>query len=222
MAAVVHPNLAVIYGIEAWKSTPVLIVEFLDGGTLADRLRQGPLPAIDVVDLGRVLADALERIHAAGILHRDVKPSNIGYTAEAVPKLLDFGLARMVGEHGHRSAAEPPVPGQSLTNTEGIVGTPLYMSPEALWNEPPDASFDLWSLAVVLVEAATGHHPFQRSTWPQTLDAITRAEIVDATLETHGCTPQLVGFFKQALNRDRNQRPGSAGDLKRQLQRLAA
>ena len=96
MASVLHPNLALIFGAEHWRGKPLLIVEYLEGGTLADYLQRGVLQVEEVVDLGIVLADVLDRVHASGVLHRDIKPSNIGYTRDGIPKLLDFGVAAML------------------------------------------------------------------------------------------------------------------------------
>ncbi len=97
MAAVPHPNLAMIFGVESWRGAPLLVVEYLEAGTLADRQPQERLSPDDAVALGIVLADVLDQLHASGVLHRDIKPSNIGYTREGVPKLLDFGIARTLG-----------------------------------------------------------------------------------------------------------------------------
>src|SRR5687768_1172507 len=120
----------------------MLILEFLPGGTLLDRLRTGPMPIPNVLSIGVALADAAAAMHRAGILHRDIKPSNIAFTAEGTPKLLDFGIARLLSSaHRHdttdaetRSAALAAVSapsGRSTFSSEGrLVGTPLYMSPE--------------------------------------------------------------------------------------------
>ena len=107
MARVVHPNLALIYGTEQWRGTPMLVVEYLDGGTLRDSIRRGPVSYAEAMELGIVLADVLDRVHASGVLHRDVKPSNIGYTTDRRPKLLDFGLALLDQDRDARSGAEP-------------------------------------------------------------------------------------------------------------------
>jgi hypothetical protein len=144
MAAVQHRNLAFIYGAESWHGTPLLIVEYLEGGTLAERVSHGPLPVAEVVAIGRALTSALDNLHSAGILHRDIKPSNIGFARDGTPKLLDFGLARFGIEDGA---------------AHHIIGTPLYMSPEALRGIQPDATFDLWSLATVLYECLAGVRP---------------------------------------------------------------
>ena len=184
MATVLHPNLAVVYAAETWKGTPLLVTEFLEGGTLADRILPLRLPFGEVRDLGDALASALDRVHRAGILHRDMKPSNIGYTVDGSAKLLDFGLAGVIGEAegasrraGLRGGGEP-ARRRTITG-HGLVGTPLYMSPEALRGEPPDTTVDLWSLAVVLYEALTGTSPVERASWGETLEVIQTARIAD-------------------------------------------
>ena len=96
MGAGRHPKLATIYGAEEWHDTPLLIVEYLEGGTLHEWLARSAMAVDNVLDLGIMLADVLDRVHGSGVLHRDIKPSNIGYTADGVPKLLDFGLAAML------------------------------------------------------------------------------------------------------------------------------
>ena len=142
MATVTHAAVAQIYGIESWRGRPLLVVEHLAGGTLADRLRQGPAPAAEAVAMAAVLGDALAALHRAGYLHGDVKPSNIGFTSDGSPKLLDFGLARETAD----------------TDVRG--GTLRYMSPEVLAGRPAEEADDVWSLCVVLHEMVSGRHPF--------------------------------------------------------------
>ena len=143
MATVNHPAIAHVYGIESWRNRPFLVVEFLPGGTLADRLRRGPVPAARAVDIGARLADALAALHEAGYMHGDIKPSNVGLTSDGSPKLLDFGLARETSD----GAA-----------TRG--GTVRYLSPEVLSGLPADEADDVWSLCVMLHEIVSGEHPF--------------------------------------------------------------
>lgn len=216
MAALSHPNLASIYAVETWRGTPVLVLELLDGGTLADRIAAGPMAPGAVIGLGATLAGALACIHAAGILHRDVKPSNIAFTRDATPKLLDFGLARPLGSGAIGSApvaAPPASPAASGAPTEGVVGTPLYLSPEALAGRPADVSFDLWSLSVVLFEALAGRHPFERATWQATQDAIRSARAADLRALAPACPAPVVALLSECLAGSLWRRPATAQEL---------
>ena len=142
MATVSHPALAEIHGIESWRGRPFLVVEFLPGGTLADKLRRGPVAAPRAVSVATLLADGLAALHEAGYLHGDVKPSNIRFMPSGLPKLLDFGLARETHD----------------TDTQG--GTLRYLSPAVLSGLPAEEADDVWSLCVVLHEMVAGEHPF--------------------------------------------------------------
>jgi hypothetical protein len=233
MAAVVHPNLALIFGAETWKGIPMLVIEFMEGGTLADRLAVSKLPILESVDLGIVLADVLDRIHSVGILHRDIKPSNIGYTSSGSPKLLDFGLARIMrraqgsadvaadGETDSRGGRiEDRSAQSSLTVTDAVVGTLPYLCPEALDNQAADDYFDLWSAAIVLFEAIAGRNPMRKKTPAATLDCIFRAEVPDIRDFVSDCPESLALFFRDALSLDRRRRPPTAKDLRIRLQRI--
>ncbi|MYN68548.1 MAG: serine/threonine protein kinase [Acidobacteria bacterium] len=142
MATVTHPAVVQIYGVESWRGRPFLVVEFLAGGTLKDRLRHGPLPAPQAVAAAALLSDALAALHDAGYLHGDVKPSNVGFTSGGSPKLLDFGLAR------------------AANDAATMGGTLAYQSPEVLSGRAADEADDLWSLCVMLHEMVSGEHPF--------------------------------------------------------------
>ena len=144
MAELSHPAVAQIYAVESWRGRPFLVAEYLAGGTLADRLRRGPVPEREAVLITAALADALAALHDAGYLHGDVKPGNIGFTAGGSPKLLDFGLAREANDAGV------------------VAGTLRYASPEVLSGLPAEEADDVWSLTVVLFEMVSGDHPFAR------------------------------------------------------------
>ena len=156
MATVSHPAVAQIHGIESWRGRPFLVVEFLGGGTLADRLERERVPPDEAISMTTRLADALAALHEAGYLHGDVKPSNVGFTANGLPKLLDFGLARESDD----------------ADTTG--GTLRYLSPEVLAGRPADEADDVWSLCVVLHEMVTGEHPFADGGAGEVADRIRR------------------------------------------------
>lgn len=213
MAAVVHPNLAVIHGSETCQGVPLLVLEYLEEGTLADRLAERQhLDAAEVLRLGIEICSVLSTLHQKGILHRDIKPSNIGLAASGALKLMDFGLAKLLSEPLARAASatrSAPEPGTPATHS--FVGTPLYMSPEALRNRRPGYSFDLWSTSVVLFEALTGNVPFVRSAGsPPDRDF--------APERLPGGTPSRVtSMFSQMFHRDRLRRPRTASQLRRLL-----
>jgi serine/threonine protein kinase len=235
MANVLHPNLALIYGAEQWKGTPLLIFEYLEGGTLLDSLRRGPLDLEEAIDLGTVLADALDRVHGSAILHRDIKPSNIGYTSDGVPKLLDFGLAAIL-DRSRGTRTQPAVlpsdptliaelawgtePTTTLTITQQLVGTPLYLSPEALAGQAPQPSFDLWSLSVVLYEAYAGRHPLAGESIVEVVRTIQRGTLPDIRDYRPECPPAFAAFLNDALSPMPARRPESAADLRTRLRWL--
>jgi len=232
MAALSHPNLALIFGAETWRGTPLLIVEYLEAGTLADRLRRGPLPVAEVTNLGMALADGLTRVHNAGLLHRDIKPSNIGFTADGVPKLLDFGVAKIVARSQSSDSFSGPsivaptatAGGVSVTVTDGlryVLGTATYLSPEAVRGTPPDPSVDLWALALVMYESITGRNPVERPSLFDTFDCIARAEIPDLRSAVPGCSAAMGAFLADALALDRMRRPSSARDFRARLERIS-
>ena len=233
MARVVHPNLAAIYGLEHWRDLPFLVVELLEGGTHAYRVGLGPLSPEETMDLGIVMADVLDRVHSAGILHRDIKPSNIGYTSDGTPKLLDFGLAVLLGGSDETpdgptretSALDEAIMAEgalhaasTLTLSNQLLGTPLYMSPEALEGAAPNPSFDVWSLSLVLYEGLAGFHPFAGGTVADVLTRIAACQIPDARAFSAGCPGPVAEIFQRALSADVTDRPPSARALREWLQ----
>ena len=237
-AAVSHPNLALIFGAESWRGTPMLVFEYLEGGTLLDRLEHSPLSATEAVALGLVLASALEKAHGAGVLHRDIKPSNIGYTADGTPKLLDFGLARILDGRdgrrrewtsGPRKEARESSQQETLeletyslidTFTDQVVGTPSYLSPEAVIGEPPDPTFDLWGLGVVLYEALAGKNPMAGGSPHDVLKRIRHGQLPDPLLAIANCSPAMASFLLEALAKDPARRPATAHEFRTRLERL--
>jgi hypothetical protein len=238
-AAVHHPNLALIYGVESWQGTPMLIMEFLEGGTLERRLSEETLTPRETVELGVALAAALEKLHEAGILHRDLKPSNIGYARDGTPKLMDFGIARVqtdrrpdsptsaspassgaLGSSDSSALEEETVAWSQVSTADGdshqIAGTLHYLSPEALRYQEASSGFDLWSLAVVLYECLTGERLFE-GTLRDVMKAIQEAQVPDVRQKRQDCPPPLAAFFGTALSETLDERPATARVFRQQL-----
>lgn len=224
MASFVHPNLAMIFGSETWRGVPVLIVEYLGGGTLIQRLSPKNAPVF-AAELGLKLVGGIAALHSAGILHRDIKPSNIGFSAENEPKLLDFGIARIIEESGSAPGAPTDLftggdrwhDGAELTQTDEIVGTPLYLSPEALAGEPPSPAQDLWAFHLVLWETLAGRHPLSAMSRPQALKNVRSGDIPLIEATRRDCPRALTRFIDRGLSRNRDHRRDGAKQLSEDL-----
>ena len=204
MSTVAHPALAQIYGIESWRGRPFLVVEFLAGGTLADRLRHGPITPPRAVAIIATLAEAAAALHAAGYLHRDIKPGNIAFTADGVPKLLDFGLA---GDMDDATMAG---------------GTLHYASPEVLSGRPAGEADDVWSLCVVLYEMVSGRHPFAGAGVDKVTDRIFRQRL-DVQVPTGAAADPPSAAARLAasiLTAERSSRPATAHEFTEALRRI--
>ncbi len=165
LASLNHPNIATIHGIECVEGISALVLEVVEGTTLAERLRRGPLQIDESLDIAHQIADALEAAHERGIVHRDLKPANVMVTPEGRVKLLDFGVAKVFDS---QSATEPSTPGPHHGNEgtrPGLVpGTAAYMSPEQARGDVVDRRSDIWAFGCVLFEMLTGTSPFHGPT----------------------------------------------------------
>jgi serine/threonine-protein kinase len=228
MAAFVHPNLATIFGSETWRGSQLLVMEYFGGGTLYDRLKRRLLTVEEMAGLGVAIGDALQTLHGGGVVHRDIKPSNIGFTTTDVPKLLDFGLAHMVSQTTSSRSFQTAmtddaddtravVKSARLTSHGVVVGTPRYMSPEALNGGPPAPSFDLWSLAVVLYETVAGEHPFRSRDAGGAVEAVLQTKPTDIREYDPACPAPVADFFTQCLASRPRQRPATARQMKDRL-----
>ncbi|MEV6507343.1 serine/threonine-protein kinase [Streptomyces sp. NPDC051642] len=205
LARVEHPNVVTIHHIvdEGVGTYPWLVMELVQGGSLADRLARGPMAPAEAAQLGRGVLDALNAAHAAGVQHRDVKPANVLLRTDGRPVLTDFGIAAI------RDAT-------ALTATGSIIGTPDYMAPERITGQSGGPAADLWSLAMMLYVAVEGHHPLQRGTTLATLAAVLQ-EDVPPPVRAGSLTPVL----SCVLVRDPEARP-DAGTVGRMLEAAAA
>ena len=224
MAAVTHPNLAVIHGVETWQGMPFIVEEYLGGGTLAQRLAASRPAPLETIELGLTLAGVLRYLHAGGVVHCDIKPSNIGFTQDGVVKVLDFGLARVTRDLRAASATTSGYSGRtadaSVDTGGGVFGTPPYMSPEAARGEPAAPSFDLWALAVVLYESLSGRRPFRGSDAWEILQRVSTSPAPDIREAWPEAPADVAAFFDAALAQDLDRRPPDAGAFGAALRRL--
>ena len=228
MAAVSHANLESIHSLESWRGTPILIVEFLEGGTLDVLLRQGSLEVSAALGIAVGMSDALGRLHRAGILHRDIKPSNIGFDGDGTVKLLDFGLAWMLeaaSVHPTGVAIDGPRGGSetgslALTGGGEIVGTVPYLSPESLDGAPLSPAVDLWALSMVTYEAIAGRHPFAGANVQAMMFSICHADVPNIRELNARVEEPVASFLSDCLSRDLSRRPASAHEWRNRASRL--
>jgi len=177
LASLNHPNIAAIYGLEEADGKRFLVLELVEGDTLAGRLSKGPLPLEESVDVCRQIAEGLEGAHEKSIIHRDLKPSNVKITPEGKVKILDFGLARAF--HGQLSdieLAKSPTITADMTQPGVILGTAAYMSPEQAKGKVVDKRTDIWTFGCILYECLTGRRAFEGETITETLAAVLKGE----------------------------------------------
>jgi predicted Ser/Thr protein kinase/dienelactone hydrolase len=211
-----HPNIAAVYDVGFEGGSDYLVMEFVTGQTLRERLAAGPLPVKEILSLGSEIADALEGAHEQGVVHRDVKPANIMVTAKGRAKILDFGLARLVGATNGNDITMP------VAETGGIVGTPLYMSPEQAVGKPIDGRTDLWSLGVVLYEALAGKAPFRGDSGLAILRSITQDAPDPLRIARADIPVDAERIVSRALEKNADARYQSAAEMSRELSAAVA
>jgi eukaryotic-like serine/threonine-protein kinase len=213
VAAVNHPNIAGIYGLEEFRGTRFLVLEFVEGGTLAEALRRRRLSANEVLQLALQIAQALEAAHEKGVLHRDLKPDNIGITSEGHVKVLDFGLAKALVP----SSAEASTPTIGVTRAGVVMGTPAYMCPEQARGEPLGRQADIWSFGVVLYELLTGVSPFRGDGMVETLSRVLTAT-PDYSLLPPDTPADIQRLVRRCLEKDPKRRLQHIGDARIELE----
>ena len=162
LASLNHPNIAAIYGLEESERTHYLVLELVEGETLAERISRGPIPADESREIAIKIAEALEAAHEQGIVHRDLKPANIKQTEDGKIKVLDFGLAKVFQEEtSDADSSMSPTLTRDGTRVGVILGTASYMSPEQAKGKKVDKRADIWSFGVVLYEMLTGKRAFE-------------------------------------------------------------
>ena len=212
LAAFSHPNIAAIYGVEEAQGTRALVMELVEGPTLAERITAGPIRLAEALAIARQIADALDAAHQKGIIHRDLKPANIKLTAEGQVKVLDFGLARALEEDPTASnPANSPTLTLESTRAGVILGTAAYMSPEQARGKAVDKRADIWAFGLVVYEMLTGRLAFEGETVSDTLAAVLRADI-DWSLLPADTPPKVRRLLQRCLERDPKRRLRDIGD----------
>jgi Tol biopolymer transport system component len=225
LAQLNHPNIAQIYGFETSGETRALVMELVEGPTLAERLEPGPLPFNESLSVSLQIAQALEEAHEKGIVHRDLKPQNIKASIEGRVKVLDFGLAKAMDPTGTASGAgSASALAQSPTLTLGatqmgvILGTAAYMSPEQAKGLVVDKRADIWAFGVMLFEMLSGRRLFEGETIPETLAGVIRAEI-DLSKLPPETPPTIRRLLERCLERDPKRRLRDIGEARVLLER---
>ena len=173
LASLNHPHIAALHGLEESGGRHFLVMELVEGETLADRLQRGPLSVAEALAVARQVADGLEAAHEKGVIHRDLKPASVKVTPDGEVKVLDFGLARaMDSEPGAASIANSPTLSRLATEAGIILGTAAYMSPEQAKGLPADQRSDIFSFGAVLFEMLSGRRPFQGETAAEVLASV--------------------------------------------------
>jgi Tol biopolymer transport system component len=221
LAALNHPHIAALYGIEdvgahEAATSRFIVLELLEGGTLADRLRRGPLPQRDVLTIARQVADALHAAHEKGVIHRDIKPANLAFTADGHAKILDFGLAKTFVE---LPDAETAALGHTHSGT--VLGTAAYMSPEQARGLPVDKRSDIWAFGCILYEMLTGRHPFAA---PSVTDIVARtlSDDPDWTLLPAATPERVTWLLRRCLEKDPRRRLHDIADARIELDEVLA
>ncbi len=216
MASLNHPNIAAIYGLEEAGGIRALILELVEGPTLADRIAQGPIPVEEALAIGRQIAEALEAAHAHSIVHRDLKPANVKVRPDGVTKVLDFGLAKMI---------EPQAIVADLQNSNigsesapgVLLGTPAYMAPEQLKGQPADRRADVWAFGCVLFEMLAGRAAFEAATTSELAAEVLKSD--PEWQQLPAATPDSIRrLLRRCLNKDPRHRLHDMADVRIEIE----
>src|SRR5215472_746623 len=208
-----HPHIETVYDFGTQDGIDFLVMEYLPGKTLADRLASGALPEKEIIELGIQIASGLEEAHDRGIVHRDLKPANIAITVKGYAKILDFGLAKLL-----RPVEEGTT--EVFSDSQAAAGTLPYMPPEQLRGERVDGRADIYTVGAVLYEMATGRRAFREALASRLIDAILHQPVVPVRALNPRISPELETVILKCLDKDPDHRYQSAKELRVDLRRL--
>jgi serine/threonine protein kinase len=217
LALLNHPNIGAIYGLEDIEGTPALVLELVDGPTLADRVAKGPLPLREALTIAGQIAGAFEAAHEKGIIHRDLKPANIKITPDGGVKVLDFGLAKVASSGSRDGITQSSAVIVGGTREGVILGTAAYMSPEQALGQPADARSDIWAFGVVLYEMLTGKPGFGGETTVEVLSNVLKADLDWHALPA-STPPAVRSLMRRCVQKDRNRRLRDIADARFQIE----
>ncbi len=226
LASLNHPNIAAIHGLEESGGVRALVLEYIDGPTLADRLAAGPMTLDEALPIARQIAEALEAAHDHGVIHRDLKPANVKLRPDGTVKVLDFGLAKALesgeagsrlrqgsGEAGSGDDTSPTITSPAVTGMGMILGTAAYMAPEQARGKPVDKRADLWAFGCVLLEMLTGRRAFEAPDVTSTLAKVLESH-ADLTQLPAATPASIRRLLRRCLVKDRRDRLGDASSIR--------
>ncbi len=222
LASLNHPNIATIHGLEEDNGTRFLVLELVEGDTLADRLKRGAIPVEESLKLALQIAEAFEAAHEKGVIHRDLKPANIKVTPEGKVKVLDFGLAKaFAGDGPDVNLSQSPTLSMQATQQGVILGTAAYMSPEQARGQEVDKRADIWAFGVVLFEMLTGRGTFDGGTVSDVLAGVLAKEPQWNTLPLN-LHPRIRLLLERCVEKDSKDRYGDISDARVDVQKVLA
>ena len=213
LASLNHPNIGHIYGLEEAEGQKALVLELVEGPTLADRITQGPIPVDEALPIAKQIAEALEAAHEQGVIHRDLKPANVKVKADGTVKVLDFGLAKALQPDPEGDPSQSPTLTATATRAGIIMGTAAYMAPEQAKGRVADKRADVWAFGAVLYEMLTGQKPFVGDDVSEVMAGVIKSEPGWDALPTE-LPAALATYLRRCLEKDPRERIRDIGDVR--------
>ena len=213
LASLNHPHIAILHGLQECDGVRALVMELVEGPTLAERISAGPIPVAEALPIARQIADALEAAHERGVVHRDLKPANVKFTGEGAVKVLDFGLAKALDDDAAPTGVNSPTLTLTATRAGVILGTAGYMAPEQAKGKRADRRVDIWAFGVVLFEMLTGRRIHEGETVLETLASVMRDEAPWDALPAD-LPPAIGALLRRCLDKDPKLRLRDIGEAR--------